>query len=386
MPAIVTVNVSQQVASAPSTLQSTGALITQGGTTLDAGVPYFLSSATELSAILAAPSAAVTELTAMVNTYFSQAQSASVYVGATAITGSSKGIYVLDLGSGTVDEGVTALGAYITNPVPASNINVTTPVVFYSYLIPTEWDQNASFLTFANTFDGTTAQTYFYVTTTLPEGPDGYNFYLGVKSIFCGIQSPDAPSTEFSLASMFYVTLNYAPSSTNLVAPLEWHYVFNVTPYVLTNTEQAAASTAGVNWISTGAEGGISNKLIVTGGFMDKNTFNYWYAIDWLVINVTRSLSAAVIIGSNTPSNPLYYNQAGINSLLQVAQATVDFGITYGMILSPAVVTAIPFTTYVQQNPADYASGTYAGFACTFTPQRGFASIVVNLVASNIPT
>jgi hypothetical protein len=117
----------------------------------------------------------------------------------------------------------------------------------------------------------------------------------------------------------------------------------------------------------------------------DGNPFNYWYAIDWLVINVSLSLSAAVINGSNTPTNPLYYNQAGINILQKTAQATVNSGITYGMILSPATVTAVPFTTYIAENPGDYATGTYSGLACTFTPARGFTAITIALTATNIP-
>ena len=94
---------------------------------------------------------------------------------------------------------------------------------------------------------------------------------------------------------------------------------------------------------------------------------------------------SSVSLMSNTPTNPLYYNQAGINVLQKVAQSTVNNGISFGLILPPAPVQAVPFAQYVEQNPGDYAIGKYAGLSLTFTPARGFNAIVVNLVASNIP-
>jgi hypothetical protein len=107
--------------------------------------------------------------------------------------------------------------------------------------------------------------------------------------------------------------------------------------------------------------------------------------VDWLSINVALSLSAAIINGSNTPQNPLYYNQNGINTLQKTAQATVNNGIAFGLILSPASVNATPFITYVNEHPGDYAIGEYNGLSCTFVPLRGFSQITIYLTASNIP-
>src|SRR6185437_8536198 len=55
MTSIVVVNVSQQVAPTPSTLQKTGALISQGGTTLASGTYSLVTQLADLTAILAAP-------------------------------------------------------------------------------------------------------------------------------------------------------------------------------------------------------------------------------------------------------------------------------------------------------------------------------------------
>jgi len=51
---IVTVNVSQSIAPTPNGLQKTGAFLSQGGTTLAAGVSQLLTSTADLAALLAA--------------------------------------------------------------------------------------------------------------------------------------------------------------------------------------------------------------------------------------------------------------------------------------------------------------------------------------------
>lgn len=431
MPNIVNVIVTQQVASAPSTLQRTGALISQGGTNLPAGTTRLLTQAKDLTAILnpaidisaiawatnvvtvttasphgiasgevvqviiagctpagyngtvtatstgtntftyplaSDPGTIVTEgtsqiqntqvLQAMVNTFFAQ--------------GNQTAVYVLELGATDVPTGVTALTAYLLNP----------SIRFYSYLTPYNWDSSAEAKALFAQYEGTTAQTYFYVSTTLAT----YAFWGGVKSVFAVLPAPTAPATEFSAAAVFQVTLTYNPNASNLAHPLQYSYVYGVTPYsALTNTQQTQLLAAGVNWIGTGAQGGISNTLIQGGTFSDLNPFNYWYSVDWLAINVQIALSAAIINGSNLPTNPLYYNQAGINTLQKVAQARTDDGISFGLILAPATVAAVPFVTYVAQNPGDYAAGTYNGLSLTFVPLRGFSSITIYLTASNIP-
>jgi len=431
MPNIVTVSVSQQVASAPSTLQRTGALISQGATTLSVDGTQLLTQASDLATIIKTPIAitglswsggtvtvttasahtipagdtvlgviagasptnydgtfactyvsptsftyplasnpgtettlgtfelySVAELQAMVNTFFAQ--------------GSSQSVYVLELGTGTAAQGVTALTSYLTNPT----------IKFYSYLFPKVWDVESTAANLVSQYDSTTAQTYFFVTTTTST----YTSWTNKKSVFAMLQSPSAPSTEFSAAAVFHATLSYNPSSSNLASPLAFTYLYGVTPYVLSNAVQTTMKTNGVNWVSTGAQGGINLELVVWGTTMDLNPWNYWYSVDWISINVALYLSGAVINGSNNPTNPLYYNQAGINTLQKVAQATVNNGISFGLILSPATVNAVPFSTYVQQNPSDYSTGTYNGLSCTFVPLRGFESITIYLTASNIPT
>jgi hypothetical protein len=437
MPNIVNVVVTQQVASAPSQLQQTGAFVSQGGTTLAAGETQLLTQSSDLTSILrpatvistitwtgsvvtvttttahgipsgdtvqiiiagctptgyngtfagtstgtntvtyplvADPGSSIVEgtlqlantleLESMSNTFFAQ--------------GSTVSVFVLELGTTTVSDGILSLNTYIEDNV--GHLPTSATPQFYSYLLPTTWDV-AGAQEMTAQFEGTTAQIYFWVTTTLAT----YSGWDGIKSVFAAIQSPSAPAIEFSTAAMFWASLAYDPNASNLAHPFSYTYIYSVTPYVLTNTQQTTLLANGVNWVGTGAEGGISNTLVQGGTFMDLNPFNYWYCVDWLSINVAQALAAAIINGSNLPTNPLYYNQAGINTLQKVAQATVNNGISFGLILSPANVNAVPFTTYVAQNPGDYATGTYNGLSLTFVPLRGFTSITIYLTASNIP-
>src|SRR6266566_1045835 len=57
MPSIVTVNVTQQIAPIPATLQGTGAFISQGGTDLAPGASELLTQLSDLALIKVLPAA-----------------------------------------------------------------------------------------------------------------------------------------------------------------------------------------------------------------------------------------------------------------------------------------------------------------------------------------
>jgi hypothetical protein len=453
---IVIVNVNQIVAPTPNTLQQTGAFISQGGTTLSDGTYSLLTQLADLTPILAAP-LAVTSLAwsggtvtatttaahgitsgdeflttisgatpAVYNgTVLATATGASTFTyalasdgGTTPATGTIKytprnsaelvamattffaqgantAVYVLELGAGEPADGVTALGDFIT----------ASPQFFYAYLVPRSWDGVSQFLAFVAEFESNTAKTYFYVTTTT----DTYDSYTTLmKSVFLQVEAPTIPTTEFTMAADFFTLLHYQPSSTNKVTPFEYTFVFDVTPYPQIGNAALLAelTAANVSYIGTGAEGGISDAIIFGGNYADGNPVNYWYAIDWAAINTNLNVSNAVINGSNNPTNPLYYNQPGINRLEAVAASTMASGITFGMVLNPVIqleltssqlgaaidagtydnftiVNAVPFVSYTKDNPGDYKIGKYAGYTIVFTPLRGFDKIIFNLDATN---
>lgn len=432
---IVTVNVTQTIAPAPSTLQRTGALISMGGTTTAAGDTTLLTEMADLTAILRAAAAnstlawsggTVTVTTAAPHGFTTSDVLSITIAGATPVAyngtydctitgastftyalvsnpgantlpgtynlasayeletmgdtffaqGTSASVYVLELGDIPVDEAVAALETFI---------DATTPQFFYSYLVPRSWADSADFITLLADFQSTGGKTYFFVTVTESNYTD---FTALMKDVFALIESPDAPATEFSLAAPFYAWLNNDPSTTNKVAPFAFRYLFGVTAYPIRGNKAlfTTLKAASINWVGTGAEGGITNTVLMWGTTKDGRDATYWYSVDWVQINIDLDLSNEIINGSNNPINPLYYNQDGINRLQARAQATMNRGISYGLVLAPVTVAAIDFATYVIDNPSDYPLGRYAGLSVSYTPARGFVEIIFNVNVTDFPT
>jgi hypothetical protein len=246
---------------------------------------------------------------------------------------------------------------------------------------------------------GTTGSTLIYALTSDPGAFSGAGTLVQSRYASAGV-----PAAEFSHASDFFVTLNYEPSTTNKVTPFAFSFLYGVTPFPIQGNSALieTLNDSNVNYVGTGAEGGITGTIIFNGHNMDGRPFNYWYSVDWMAINVKQSLANAIINGSNNPINPLYYNQDGINRLQQAAASTAGSAVTFGLALGkvlqvglsgPAfsqnlnagvyagnvVINAIPFTIYLTDSPGDYRAGTYDGLSITYPPQRGFESITVDI-------
>lgn len=308
------------------------------------------------------------ELLQMVTTFFAQGFAAAVYV--------------LELGPTTPVQGIAELTAYlIANPPSAWTAQSPT---LYSVLVPREWDALSEFVDLVADYESTTSTFYFFVTTTLST----YTNYTDLmKDVIALIEAPGVSPTEFSMAGPLHVWLSYTPSSVELVTPFAFSEIAGVTPYP-TKGNAALLQTlknAGINYIGTGAEGGISNTILLWGTTMDGHDATYWYAVDWGQINLNLDLSNAIINGSNNPQAPLYYDQPGINTLQATAQSTLTRGTQFGLFLPPVFVSAVPFSTYVEENPSDYPEGIYRGLATTLTPQRGFIEIVFNMNVTEFP-
>lgn len=222
--------------------------------------------------------------------------------------------------------------------------------------------------------------------------------------------SPGIASTEFSLAAAFWNLLHYNPSTTNRVTPFEYSFVFGVTPFPTAgnNSLLNTLKQANINVIGTGAEGGISNTILLWGNTMDGNDLaSYWYSVDWVQINLDLFTANAIINGNNNPINPLYYNQSGINYLQSVAASVMSRAITYGLCLGAVtqtsldgitldhnldagayagmtVVNAVPFVPYTTDNPTDYANRLYKGLSVIYIPQNGFSQIVYNVSVTEL--
>lgn len=447
---IVIVNVTQTIAPTPSKLQQTGAMLSMGGTTTAQGTKTLITQPADLTAILKGALAlnslawsggTVTATTSSPHGYSNALQFRAVIAGAVptayngkyliTITGASTftyalagnpgsettpgtyqpassidlvamvttffaqgnsiSPYVLELGASTDDNAVAYLDTWIDD----------NPGFFYSYLVPRAWVADAAYLTFVGQFENTTAKTYFFT----PCNSLNYGGLTAqMKAVIAVAEPGGIPATEYQAAAWFYSTLKYKPSTTNKVSPLAFTFIFDVTQYPTSGNGALlqAFKDAGINWVGSGAEGGISDTIILWGTTMDVRPFNYWYSVDWTAINLQLDMANAIINGSNNNINPLYYNQNGIDRLQNVGANTLSRGVTYGLILGKVVqealdgpdfaqalddekfagqtvINAVPFIPYCQENPSDYKDGVYNGFSAVMTPLRGFEQITFNL-------
>lgn len=307
--------------------------------------------------------------------------------------GTNVGFYVLELGTGNPADGVTALTSYIANPI----------IPMYAYLCPGAWYFEPTAAALFNQYAANTSKVYFLTNytvndtngSTTPNAPTVKSQFALQQDPYFG--TPTIPrvtaTTEFDTAAVFYALLSLAPSPTNLAAPFCYRYMFGVVPFTAANYSgtvnqaEIALANANINFIETGAEGGISNTMLYPGVLGDGSDISFWYATDWVQINADLNLSNEIINGSNNALNPLYYNQSGINRLQKRLQSVMNQAVSYGLVLGGSVtVNAIPFAQYVIDNPNDYPAGLYAGLSVTFTPQRGFRQITLAIVVNQFAT
>ncbi|AHE73405.1 hypothetical protein M942_22580 [Enterobacter ludwigii] len=458
---IVNINISVTSPPKPTNLLKSGALVSTGGTTLMPGSLQLLTSKDDLKNVAASAAiiSAIAWATDTVTVTLSEAQdwqsgesvpvivsgvTPAAYNGAVTATvtstteftyplsgdpgaattlgtmttvaaaelrqmnttywaqGSSRAVYVLELGNLNVPAAVTALGAYIEQDTSLGNTYQT----LFSYLVPREWDGELTFKTLANNYTAPGSLVKFFVTTTIST----YQDWVSGKypNVFAGVEAPAIGDTEFSMAAPFQSSLANDPGSSNMVPPMAWRFMYGVTEYppAGNGTLLKTLQDNHINYIGTAAEGGLSNKMLVAGHMLDGMPFNYWYAVAWSALNLEIDLANEVINGSNTTVNPLYYEQPGINRLQRRALKTLRSGISYGLILGPvvdtqlaqsdfneayekgiyagsAVINAVPFANYTSLNPSDYADGKYNGLSAVITPKRGFESITFNLNVTN---
>jgi len=215
-------------------------------------------------------------------------------------------------------------------------------------------------------------------------GSASYTTYKGLKSAVVCALSPLAPSTEKMAAALSAIVLNYAPSMVNKVPQAAYTFLFGLTKWPVNNTNIPSLIADYVNFASSGAEGGLSNTILKMGVYSDGSQLNHWYAIDWCNIQVHQGLANTIILGSNNTINPLYYNQQGIAVLTATAQTIINQAVAFGLIGGAPLVVGIPYLTYTATNPNDYGNGIYNGLYVTVSTQQGFQTITFNLTISNL--
>ncbi len=403
---IVSETVNPVTPAAPSMLQRTGAMISQGGTNTAAGTLTLITQASDLTPLTPTPlvvtsaawAASVVTLTLATATTWPVGTTLEITVAGFTPTGyngtflgtvatSTTITYPLSVSPGTetvagtvtpaevaniynlvkqfyaqgaglsfyiYETGVTSIATAIT---ALQTWLIANPSAVYLWLVPSTWDVQAGYLSLVALYTSPTAKTYFITTTTAST----YTQYPSTdKSVIAMVNAPTAPATETrSAVSIFWQILSNNPGSGGQVPPLNNRFAYALTPWTGLGIQSTltAILAANVNVLLTGAEGGLSNTIIRGGRTMDGKQFGYWYAVDWVEINGGRAMAAEVINGSNTSLNPLAYNQLGINQLQSTLVGVMQQAISAGLALGSIVTTQLSQIDFVN----NFNNGLYAG-------------------------
>lgn len=431
---IVNLNTVVTYASEPSNLQQSGALISLGATTLATNAYSYCGNLAAVQALIGSGATGNgSEILRMATTFFAQGNGVGLYVlelGAEAAAGddipalqtwitNNPGIFyafltpqVWDAVDGVQSVTITAGGSgYSTTTVAATFTAPTSGTTATGYGIVTGGSVTsfvitnpgsgytiAPTLTFTAPTSGTTAtgtavlggalagiannynspnsQVYFFVTTTQTTVTN----YAGNKAVFAVVPSPNALASEFQCAAPFEAWLLNNATQT-MMQPMSFRYMYGVTPWPASGQSSAIAAikAANGNIIETAAQAGISTAMIADGTVMSGAQAMSWYGLNFFQIQVQRALAAAVINGSNSQP-PLLYDFHGVNVLAGVANSVATQAVAIKA-AAAIVISAVPFATYVADNPDNYAAGIYGGLSALFTAQQGFLKIYFNIDA-----
>ena len=286
---IVQVNVTQQQAPAPATLQSTGAFVSQGGTVLSAGASALLTQLSDLTALLRGAVSLTAQtwsggvVTATVSgghglisgeqvlltlagalpagyngVFLATVTSTTQFTYPVAVTltspasplgvfspedvgeltamatsfyanGGAQSVYVLELGDVDTTDAVAVLSAYlVANPNTAYRPGDSG--YYYGFLVPRSWDGNAAFLTLLASYESTTAATYFWVTTNLA---NYQNYTTLMKDVIAWIEAPAYgvwPANVLTSSVYSGNQVTFTTTTAHGVAVGQWFRILGCTP------------------------------------------------------------------------------------------------------------------------------------------------------------
>ncbi|OXI29568.1 hypothetical protein [Burkholderia aenigmatica] len=438
---IVDIVISVQNAPIANNLQRNSILVSQGGTTLQAGTTQLVASPKDITALLESPlpissiqwaSGTVTvvvsgtiPLAAGASAQYTIAGvSPAVYNGTYTVTGVSSTSFTFSLSNdpGTTQTLGTATPAAVAeirsmgNSFFAAGTAIATTVLElglasgpdavaalraylqehalqnYVYVVPRSWATSQDFTLLVSSYDAPTAMTYFAVTATRQNmatvGP-AFNTH---KSVLLYAESDEDLATQnvFGAASLVYMIVSQNPTSTQKLLPIAPRTIYGVQPSKWTTVERGLFQKYFFNYPDTGVEAGLTSTLLKGNTYANGDFFEYWYASDDTAIRVHLALASAITNGNQNAINPLKFDQRGIERLQQVAQVTINALVAAG-VLRPAnpttgtgIVNAVDDQTYQIQNPSDYHSGIYRGLSVTVIPARGFTHVTFNMALTDL--
>ncbi|CAI3954206.1 unnamed protein product [Commensalibacter communis] len=210
---------------------------------------------------------------------------------------------------------------------------------------------------------------------------------VGYKSLFTIGNKSLSSNSQMAAGAVGYELSNYSPSSYNKVNPMTYRYLYSVLPLSDEDKRlnQQLINDYYTNFLVSPPRNTTNAKsLLFPGSLADGNDFTYWYGIDYIRFTLIDTITNLLISAANNSSNPLYYNQQGINRIKDAVNNVLANCAAYGIIENNYIVTTIDFPNYVTQNSGDYKAGIYGGITFEVQPLKAMKKIKFNMNVSDL--
>lgn len=178
-------------------------------------------------------------------------------------------------------------------------------------------------------------------------------------------------------------------SSQNPASPLNFKALNGLTYQKL----PADRISALIDFPATFADNLAGNPCIMNGRNLDGKPFNYWYQWDVVSYEIETRLQMLLLNGVNNPNYAIKYDQNGIDTVKASVEAVLtnminfrcitDYSADYNAATNEMInfgsIKAENFTSYVKNNPEDYANEVYKGISFYARIGRFIRQIVLNV-------
>lgn len=238
--------------------------------------------------------------------------------------------------------------------------------------------RDVSFSELAAEFLSMSNKTYFFIEMTKNEDPkvsEAFELYKNKKSVFC-VYDNLAENSPYPLAACILglcASYRFDLSDTQSGTPLNFKTLDGQNYSALANSLEQSLIQAPANYAGSLA----GNCVVMNGRYADGTAWEYYYQWDFLEFEISLKLQTLLLRGVNSSNHVVQYNQTGIDvlkanlkSILLLWQArgvvtefAASLDINTDELVDVGDISAIPFETYIKNNPEDYKNEIYKGFS-----------------------
>lgn len=238
--------------------------------------------------------------------------------------------------------------------------------------------RDTSFSELAAEFLSMSNKTYFFVEMTKDEDPkvsEAFELYKNKKSVFC-VYDNLSDNSPYPLASCILglcASYRFDLSDTQSGTPLNFKTLDGQNYTALAYSLEQSLIQAPANYAGSLA----GNCVVMNGRYADGTAWEYYYQWDFLEFEISLKLQTLLLRGVNSSNHVVQYNQTGLDVLKAnlksvlllwqsrgiVTEFAASLDINTDELVDVGDISAIPFETYIKNNPEDYKNEIYKGFS-----------------------